>query len=227
MMQQPASAPPIPGTELHLAARDGELAGIIKASKRDLNKPDGSGLTPIHWASWRSNSETVKLLLSKGADPDKPDKDGNTSVHLAAAHGNLSNLRCLLESGASIWSFNDARENPSHLAIKYNRGECFRFLDTLSVRMELTNKYLVDKLKTRSLKNYEKRSSKRSEAQAKAQAHLRKSTASSYKNRNPKSGIGSTIAISDMLNEKQSKVSGSIKSSASAFRMISDVLKGT
>ena len=57
---------PIPGTELHLAARDGDLAVIIRASRRDLNKPDGSGLTPVHWAAWKSNSETVKLLLSKG-----------------------------------------------------------------------------------------------------------------------------------------------------------------
>ena len=97
----------------------------------------------------REQFRQFNVIFPLRADPDKPDKDGNTSVHLAAAHGNLSNLRCLLEAGASIWSFNDNRENPSHLAIKYNRGECFRFLDTLSVRMELTNKYLVDKLKTR------------------------------------------------------------------------------
>lgn len=88
------------------------------------------------------------------ADPDKQEKDGNTPVHLAAAHGNLSSLKALLEAGASIWAFNDNRENPSQIAIKYNKGECFRFLDTLSVRMELTNKYLVDKLKTRYLPTY-------------------------------------------------------------------------
>ena len=68
--------------------------------------------------------------------------------------------------------------------------------------------------------------SKRSEAQAKAQAHLRKTTASSFKNRKPKSGIGSVVTFSDMLNEKQTKVTGSIKSSTSALKKFSDALKG-
>ena len=35
------------------------------------------------------------------------------------------------------------------------------------------------------------------------------------------------MTFSDMLNEKQSKVTGSIKSSTSAFKKFSDAIKGT
>ena len=53
-------------TSFHFGARDGDVRVLSKASKKDVNKTDGSGMTPLHWASWHGSLDALKLLVHKG-----------------------------------------------------------------------------------------------------------------------------------------------------------------
>ncbi|XP_015672649.1 transient receptor potential cation channel subfamily A member 1 [Protobothrops mucrosquamatus] len=61
-------------TPLHHAAGNGqlELMQMIMdgSSPQALNVTDVSGNTPLHWATKKQQTESIKLLLSKGADPN-------------------------------------------------------------------------------------------------------------------------------------------------------------
>ena len=45
-----------------------------------VNKPDGQGRTPLHYASERLEAAKVNSLLEQGADPNIPDKKGQTPL---------------------------------------------------------------------------------------------------------------------------------------------------
>ena len=50
----------------HQAAKEGNTLLLKKASKKDLNREDEDGWTPVHWAAWNGSVEALKMVLSKG-----------------------------------------------------------------------------------------------------------------------------------------------------------------
>jgi ankyrin repeat protein len=64
-------------------------------------------------AASNGQTDTVKLLLEKGATIDATNKDGWTAVLLAANHGQTETVKLLLEKGAKI----DATENTGWTAL--------------------------------------------------------------------------------------------------------------
>lgn len=53
-------------TPFHTAAKEGDMAVLKKASKKDLYKEDKDGWIPLHWASWVGNLEAMRIVLAKG-----------------------------------------------------------------------------------------------------------------------------------------------------------------
>ena len=62
-------------------------------------------MTPLQCAALGGHSETVKLLLERGASPSLKDKDGLMPIHLAAQNGHVEVIQLLLEDQASIRAF--------------------------------------------------------------------------------------------------------------------------
>lgn len=99
--------PPIVSAALSSAAARGpaESVRLLLSHGADANAPSmvfGSGYTPLMWASYSENqsSETVKLLLDKGAAVQAKARNGATPLSLAKKHG-LTQVAQLLEGQAS------------------------------------------------------------------------------------------------------------------------------
>ena len=50
----------------HKAAKDGLLEVLRHVNKRDANKRDEDGMTPVHWAASCGNLECLRILCAKG-----------------------------------------------------------------------------------------------------------------------------------------------------------------
>ena len=69
-------------------------------AKSFLDYRDENGRTAMMWAADNGRTETVKLLLDKGADPNAHNAYGWTALMLAAGRGNTEAVRLLLDKGA-------------------------------------------------------------------------------------------------------------------------------
>lgn len=50
----------------HQAARDGFVALLKEANRKELNMPDEDGLTPVLWAAHHGNLEALRVMLGRG-----------------------------------------------------------------------------------------------------------------------------------------------------------------
>ncbi len=77
------------------------ITALIQAGA-DVNARDGS-FTALHWASFRGNTNSVKLLLAQlGIKLDGTDSDGRTALMAAADHGHTEIVEMLLKAGANV-----------------------------------------------------------------------------------------------------------------------------
>ena len=51
---------------VHQAAKEGNMAVLKRASKKDMNVPDEEGWTALHWASWNGSTTAMEIIVSKG-----------------------------------------------------------------------------------------------------------------------------------------------------------------
>ena len=72
-------------SDLHYAARDGDLAATQKLVSRgaDVNLQDRHGWTPLHFAAQARSKEVTSYLLAHGASVDTQDGQGNTPLFRA------------------------------------------------------------------------------------------------------------------------------------------------
>jgi peptidoglycan/LPS O-acetylase OafA/YrhL len=97
------------------AVRKGDPALVKErlATVTDLNAPDlNVGVTPLCWAAMRGDTETLQLLIDRGADLNTRNKDGSTALHGAAFLGQPKAAKLLIENGADTQAKNVRREPP-------------------------------------------------------------------------------------------------------------------
>ncbi len=51
---------------IHQAAKEGHVAWLKKASKKDLNKGDGDGWTAVHYCAWNGNLSCLGVVIERG-----------------------------------------------------------------------------------------------------------------------------------------------------------------
>ncbi|KAJ8281104.1 hypothetical protein GJAV_G00063560 [Gymnothorax javanicus] len=110
-------------TALHLAARqsDGRMVGLLM-KHRDaaelLDRPNASGLCPLHLAVLANSLKSMRVLLEAGADVDVRELScGRTPLHLAVEQDNISLSGCLLlEGSADVDSCTYNGSTPLHIA---------------------------------------------------------------------------------------------------------------
>lgn len=82
--------------------QDGDIQQVEQLLKKnfDVNQPDETQLTLIHWAADRGHEDIIRLLIKYGADLNVRDEDGQTPLFYAAHASNIPCIKLLLESGA-------------------------------------------------------------------------------------------------------------------------------
>ena len=65
---------------------------------------------PIHDAARNGHTDTVKLLLERGATKDVKTSYGKTPIHLAAENGHTDTVKLLLSAGANPYITNNRGE---------------------------------------------------------------------------------------------------------------------
>ena len=79
-----------------LPLKPGGKAGV------DILRPDAEGVSPVMWASWKGNSEIVRLLLDAKADLWAPSNTGAFPLYMAAQGGHVECMRTLMEAKADV-----------------------------------------------------------------------------------------------------------------------------
>ena len=85
------------------AAEAGDRAGVralIQQKGTDLNAPQADGMTALHWAVYRDDLETAKLLTGAKAEVKVANRYGITPLSLASENGNGVMVELLLNAGA-------------------------------------------------------------------------------------------------------------------------------
>jgi ankyrin repeat protein len=91
-------------SDLHRAARDGELDALRLSLSRGMNPDtrDGAGRTPLMDAVKSGEVEAMRLLISSGASVNARSASGRPPLIEAAEFGRTDAARILLDSGADI-----------------------------------------------------------------------------------------------------------------------------
>ncbi|HEX2753634.1 MAG TPA: ankyrin repeat domain-containing protein [Alphaproteobacteria bacterium] len=108
---------------LDKAAQEGNLFVMKEIIARYPNEavnwqdPEGSGLSPLHFAAIGRRGDIAEWLLTQGADTTLQDKDGLTALHYAAQAIDPDALYKLLNVGADIEARNNKGETPLMFAV--------------------------------------------------------------------------------------------------------------
>ncbi len=107
-------------SELHYAARDGNLPAVEKlvAGGAEVNLQDQLGWTPLHFAAQALSEPVTRYLLSHGATVDLEDGHGNTPLFRAtfACEGDGKVIQALRAAGADPKKKNKIGISPVALA---------------------------------------------------------------------------------------------------------------
>ncbi|MGH7676236.1 MAG: ankyrin repeat domain-containing protein [Gemmatimonadales bacterium] len=118
------------GPELDIfdAASVGRSARVAELLDRDpslLNAFSGDGFFPLGLAAFFGHTETVRLLLARGADVTVVARNPMRvqSLHSAVASRNLETVRLLLEAGAPVNDKQQEGWTPLHAAVHNGNAE--------------------------------------------------------------------------------------------------------
>lgn len=101
-LSRPSAPPPAPDTLVQLAGK-GDVAGVqrlLDAGER-IDKPDpqaGTGMTALMQAASHGQTDTVRLLLERGAYAQARDQKGNTALMHAINNGRPETFRLILDA---------------------------------------------------------------------------------------------------------------------------------
>lgn len=100
--------------DLHLAARDGDIAKIIRLIENgeDVNLENNRSARPLHCAALYGKVEAAKLLITYGADLHDVAYKGHTALHFALKNHHYELAKLLVLEGASPSALNEKGEDP-------------------------------------------------------------------------------------------------------------------
>lgn len=83
----------------------------------DVNTPDKTGKTPLHYAAALNNAQCVEELLQCGANPNAADDTGKTPLMYAVRVADFNMMRSLLYSGANPYATDNEGKSMADYAV--------------------------------------------------------------------------------------------------------------
>ncbi|KAJ6035964.1 hypothetical protein N7540_000243 [Penicillium herquei] len=99
---------------------------LLSGKMACLNKPDISGWSALHHATWNGHTEVVKLLVRR-LDAPEPSAKGQEPIHLTAERGYKQIVELLLEISTPDLQTKDGL-NALHLAARYGHSSVVSIL---------------------------------------------------------------------------------------------------
>jgi len=127
-----ADGPPAP--TVADAAMRGDIAAVralIEGGPGQdvVNVAQGDGMTALHWAAERGDTELTALLLKSGASVTAATRiGGHTALHVAAKHGNPAIVRALVDAKAAVNALTTTGAAPLHFAAAAGDSESIALL---------------------------------------------------------------------------------------------------
>ncbi|KAJ5928829.1 hypothetical protein N7466_007785 [Penicillium verhagenii] len=114
-------------SHIHMLVLDllqGDLVETLKVRnhRTQINKPDFTGKTPLHWAATRGDFERIEILLKSGANVAVTDESGGTPLMFAGSSGSLKCLKLLLYAGSIVHSKNHYGSDALYYACRHQSG---------------------------------------------------------------------------------------------------------
>jgi ankyrin repeat protein len=115
-----SAAVSLPAPDVADAAMRGDREAVRALLQRgaDANAAQGDGMTALHWAAERADSEMTAMLLTAGASVRAITRIGSyTALHLAAKSGSAPVIELLVKAGADVnVATTNSGATPIHLA---------------------------------------------------------------------------------------------------------------
>ena len=110
----PRSIRTLPVNRVVAAAMADDVNGVAAAmaAGEDLDGITQGGMTALHWAAKKGNSEILAMLIEGGANLDSLNALGKTPVVLAAESGQLKALELLVANGGRIDTIDEIGGTP-------------------------------------------------------------------------------------------------------------------
>ncbi|MEM1283134.1 MAG: ankyrin repeat domain-containing protein [Chlamydiota bacterium] len=105
-------------SELHFSIlnKDHEMIADLAGNVELINSVNNIGESPLMTASKMGNSNTVMLLIKKGAKIDQRDINGRTPLHYASQSDSLEVAKVLINAGTEVSAIDTKGNNCIHLA---------------------------------------------------------------------------------------------------------------
>ncbi len=110
------------------ASKKQQMLDILGDRLRDPGCPED--MTPLHVATFRNNSPTVRLFLESGANPNIQDSFGLTPLHLAAMRGNSAVAKLIEGHGGRHATQDCGGRTASAVAIDNGNVDLASYLDS-------------------------------------------------------------------------------------------------
>lgn len=116
-------------TKLSIAVLENDISTVERLckNKKNINKSDKEGKTPLYWACDKLRPECVRLLLKAGAKVNKADKHGHTPLMCVVAESPAI-VKMLLEAGADVNQESGVGNTALHIAAVRGQSESVALL---------------------------------------------------------------------------------------------------
>ncbi|KAL5269953.1 hypothetical protein ACHWQZ_G003431 [Mnemiopsis leidyi] len=135
------------GTEaqdIYTACKEGDESYVrqwLARAENDVNRGDGHGFTPLHWATRYGRTRIVEMLCSRAAKVNASNMGGDAPLHIAVSFGQQEILYKLIAQKANVNATNEHGNTPLHYA-------CFWCYDQIAIDLvsagglvSMANKY--------------------------------------------------------------------------------------